>query len=50
VSEVSSAVGNYKIQIKLRVDGLEDLNRFIEGRITSSNVVTSYYPPTTLKT
>ena len=49
ISEVYAVAGDFKILIKVRVKNLEDLERFIESKISVLEGVTNYYPIITLR-
>jgi Lrp/AsnC family transcriptional regulator for asnA, asnC and gidA len=49
ISEVYAVAGDFKILIKVRVKSLEDLEQFIESKISVLDGVTNYYPIITLR-
>ncbi|MFQ6094935.1 MAG: Lrp/AsnC family transcriptional regulator [Candidatus Bathyarchaeia archaeon] len=49
VSEVYAVAGDFKILIKVRAKSLEDLDKFIEEKISDLEGVTNYYPIITLR-
>jgi Lrp/AsnC family transcriptional regulator for asnA, asnC and gidA len=49
ISEVYAVAGDFKILIKVRVKSLEDLEQFIESKISVLEGVTNYYPIITLR-